>query len=155
MSEYNQKLLEHFLNPRNVGVIKNPDGYARVENPVNGYTTDMYLRVENGRIQDIKFKTFGCTATIASASALTKMVKGKTLGEIIDSRNSLQALLESMERELGDVPDSNWHCAPTAIQALLTAIYDYYVKIGDEKKTKAVEKIIDDIKSYFEKYLKE
>jgi len=155
MSEYNQKLLEHFRNPRNVGVINNPDGYARVENPVNGYTTDMFLRVENGQIQDIKFKTFGCTVTIASASALTDIVKGKTLEEIVNSGDSLKKLLGLLQRELGDVPEKNWHCPPTAIQTLLIAICEYYRKNGGEKKIEMIEKILVDVKSYFDIGLRE
>jgi len=154
MSEYSQKLLEHFRNPRNVGVIKNPDGCARVENPVNGYTTDMYLRVENGQIQDIKFKTFGCTVTIASASALTDIVKGKTLEEIVNSGDSLKKLLELLQRELGDVPERNWHCPPTAIQTLLIAICEYYRKNKDEQNVKKIEKALADVRSYFETKLK-
>ena len=153
MSEFNQKLLEHFLNPRNVGVIKNPDGYARMENPVNGYTTDMYLRVKNGHIQDIKFKTYGCTVTIASASTLTDLVKGKNLEEIVDSDDSLETLLELMRIELGDVPERNWHCLPTAIQTLYSAVYDYYEKGKDEKNVKKIEDILTDIKCYFENKL--
>ena len=153
MSEYNQKLLEHFRNPRNVGIIKNPDGYARVENPVNGYTTDMYLCVENGQIQDIKFKTLGCTVTIASASALTDIVKGKTLEEIVNSGDSLKKLLELLQRELGDVPEKNWHCPPVAIQTLLIAICEYYRKNKDEKTVTIIEKTITEIKCYFEKKL--
>ena len=153
MSEYNQKLLEHFRNPRNVGIIKNPDGYARVENPVNGYTTDMYLRVENGQIQDIKFKTFGCTVTIASASALTDIVKGKNLEEIVNSGDSLKKLLELLQRDLGDVPEKNWHCPPVAIQTLLIAICEYYRKNKDEKSVTKIEKTITEVKCYFEKKL--
>lgn len=155
MSEYNQKLLEHFLNPRNVGVIKNPDGYARVENPVNGYTTDIYLRVGDGRIQDIKFKTFGCTVTIASASALTNLVKGKTLEEILDGEDLICKLIGEINGELGDVPEKNWHCSPTAIQALMTAIFDYYRKSKYEENMRKMEKTIDNIKCYCEKKLKQ
>ncbi len=153
MSEYNQKLLEHFLNPKNVGVIKNPDGYARVENPVNGYTTDIYLRVENGHIQDIKFKTFGCTVTIASASALTNLVKGKTLDKILDGKDSICKLIGEINEELGHVPEKNWHCPPTAVQALMTAIFDYYRKRKYEENMRKMEKIIDNIKRYYEKKL--
>lgn len=153
MSEYSQKLLEHFLNPKNVGVIKNPDGYARWENPVNGYTTDIYLRIENGQIQDIKFKTFGCTATIASASALTDIVKGKTLEEIVNNDDTLKKLLELLQRELGDVPEKNWHCPPTAIQTLLIAICEYYRKNTDGKNVTKIEKTLTEITGYFEKKL--
>jgi nitrogen fixation NifU-like protein len=153
MSDYSQKLLEHFRDPRNVGVIKNPDGYARVENQVNGYTTDMYLRVENGQIQDIKFKTFGCTVTIASASALTDIVKGKTLDEIVNSGDSLKKLLELLQNELGDVPEKNWHCPPTSIQTLLFAICEYYRKNKDGKTVTKIEKTLAEVKCYFEKKL--
>ncbi|GAJ01119.1 unnamed protein product, partial [marine sediment metagenome] len=77
-------MLEHFNNPRNVGVIEDADGYARVENPVCGDMTDVYIKVENERIKDVKFKTFGCLVTIASASALSEAVKGKSLDEILE-----------------------------------------------------------------------
>jgi len=153
MSELNQKLLEHFRNPRNVGIIENADGYARMENPVNGYTTDMYLQIENGQIQDIKFKTLGCTVTIASASALTDIVKGKTLDEIVNNSDSLKKLLELLQRELGDIPEKNWHCPPTAIQTLLIAICEYYRKNNDEKTVKKIEKTINEVECYFEKKL--
>ena len=149
MSELDNKLLEHFRNPRNVGIIENANGYARVENPVNGYTTDMYLHIENGQIQDIKFKTFGCTVTIASASALTNIVKGKTLEDILNSGDSLKKLLELLRMELGDIPEKNWHCPPTAIQTLLIAICEYYRKNNDEKTVTKIEKTIDEVKCYF------
>jgi nitrogen fixation NifU-like protein len=153
MSELDNKLLEHFRNPRNVGIIENADGYARVENPVNGYTTDMYLHIENGQIQDIKFKTFGCTVTIASASALTNIVKGKTLEDVLNSGDSLKKLLELLRMELGDIPEKNWHCPPTAIQTLLIAICEYYRKNKDEKTVTKIEKTIDEVKCYFENRL--
>ena len=149
MSELDSKLLEHFRNPRNVGIIENANGYARVENPVNGYTTDMYLHIENWQIQDIKFKTFGCTDTIASASALTNIVKGKTLEDILNSGDSLKKLLELLRMELGDIPEKNWHCPPTAIQTLLIAICEYYRKNKDEKTVTKIEKTIDEVKCYF------
>lgn len=153
MSDTNPKLLDHFQNPRNVGIIENADGYARVENPINGYMTDIYIRVENGRIEDVKFKTFGCVVTIASASALSEVVKGKTLDEIVDGRDPIETLMQLIKKELGDIPEKNWHCPPTAIQVLLSAISDYYRKNKDEKKVKKIEKILIDIKCYFEKKL--
>lgn len=149
MSDYNQKLLKHFLNPRNVGVIDNPDGYARIENPINGYTTDMYIKIEDGYIQDIKFKTFGCTVTIASASALTDLMKGKNLKEIVNNRKYLVTIFELMRGELGDIPEKNWHCLPTSILTLYTAILDYYNRKNDEKKIVQIKKILNDINNYF------
>ena len=104
MTESDQKLLDHFMNPRNVGVIENPDGFGRALNPVNQYLTDIYLRVKDGCIYDIKFKTFGCVVTIAAASALTTGVKGKSLSEIIDNNSSLKILFKLIETKLGVVP---------------------------------------------------
>lgn len=150
MAEPNFKLLEHFHNPRNVGLIDNADGYGRVVNPINGYLTDIYIKVENGQIKDIKFKTMGCTVTIASASALTEAIKGKTLEEIIGNSDPIETLMELIREKLGDIPDKNWHCPPTAVQTLLSAIHDYYRKIGEEKKVSDLEKLISDIKSHFE-----
>jgi nitrogen fixation NifU-like protein len=150
MSELDQKLLDHFLNPRNVGVIENPSGFGRALNPVNQYLTDMYLQVKDGRIEDIKFKTFGCVVTIASASALTTKVKGKILGEIVDHQDSLKILLELIHQELGVVPENNWHCPPAAVQALLVAFCDYYQKINDERRVRQVEKTLKDVQCYFQ-----
>jgi len=83
MSE-NEKMLEHFRNPQNVGTIENADGYGRGTNPINGYITDMYLKIEGDKIVDIKYKTYGCVATIASTSAISHIVKGKILSDIIN-----------------------------------------------------------------------
>ena len=155
MSETDQKLLEHFRNPKNVGIIENANGYARGKNPINGYVTDMYIRVENEQIKDIKYKTFGCVATIASTSAFSEIVKGKTLEEIVDSGDPLGMLLDLIKMELGDIPEKNWHCPPTAIQTFLNAFSDYYSKNKDEKNVKLIEKILADIKCYFENKLSE
>lgn len=155
MSGADQKLLEHFRNPKNVGTIENADGYGRGENPVNGYLTDIYIKVENGQIQDIKFKTFGCTVTIASASALTEIVKGKTLEELVEVENPIQSLMNLIEIELGGVPEKNWHCPPTAIQVLFTAISEFYKKQKNEKKRILLEKLLADLKLYIEKRLEE
>jgi len=100
-----------------------------------------------GQIQDIKFKTFGCTVTIASASALTNIVKGKTLEDVLNSGDSLKKLLELLRMELGDIPEKNWHCPPTAIQTLLIR------KNKDEKTVTKIEKTIDEVKCYFENRL--
>jgi len=154
MNEYQQKLLGHFMNPRNVGGIEKPDGYGRTQNPINGYLTDIYVRITNGCIEDIKFKTLGCVVTIASASALSVVVKGKTISEIVDSKNPFETLMESIKKEMGEVPKKNWHCLPTAVQALLTAFHDYYRKNKNEEGVKKIEKILADGKRYFEEELK-
>jgi len=155
MSALDQKLLDHFLNPRNTGEIDNPDGYGRAFNPVNQYFTDIFLRVKEGRIDDIKFKTFGCVVTIAAASALTEIVKGKSIDEIIDSKNPLQNLLEQIHGELGVVPKKNWHCPPAAVQALLIAFFDYYQRNKDEKRLKRLIAIQEEIRCLFESGVRE
>lgn len=154
MSEPNLKLLDHFHNPRNVGTIDNADGYGRGKNPINEYITDIYLKVENGKIKDIKFKTLGCTVTIASASALTEAVKEKTIDEIIND-DPTKKLMKLIELKIGEIPEKNWHCLPSAVQSLLKAIQNYYEKKGDVNKVKDLEKLLDDIKSYVDNYIKE
>jgi nitrogen fixation NifU-like protein len=152
--EINLKLLEHFHNPRNVGSIEKPDGFGRAENPINGFMTDIYLKVENGKIIDIKFKTMGCTVTIASGSAITEIVMGKAIDEILSVDNPTKNLMDSIDLKLGVIPIKNWHCLPTAVISLLNAIHDYYRKIGNEKKVEELEKLFADIKNYCENYKK-
>ena len=150
MPELNLKLLEHFHNPRNVGSIENADGFGRAENPINRFMTDIYIKVDNGKITDIKFKTIGCTVTIASASALTESVKGKTLEELTCGNDPTKSLMELITLELGDVPNKNWHCLPTAVLSLLYAIHDYYRKKGEQNKVTELENLFADIKTYCE-----
>jgi nitrogen fixation protein NifU and related proteins len=149
MDEINQKLLEHFRNPKNVGVIENADGFARVENPVCGDLTDIYIKVENNQIIDVKFKSFGCLVTIASASALSEAVKGKALDEILESKDPVEMLMELIREEFRDIPKQKLHCPPASVQALLTAISDYYKKKEEEKKVKRIEKTLIGIKRYY------
>ncbi len=119
---YTDIVIEHFSNPRNVGVIENPDGYAKVGSPVCGDLMEIYLKIEGGVIADIKYRTFGCGAAIASSSMATEMVKGKPLSEA--------ALLtdEQVAAELGGLPDVKMHCSNLAASALHAAIQDYYEK---------------------------
>jgi nitrogen fixation NifU-like protein len=149
MYEIDRKLMEHFTNPKNVGVIEDADGYARVENPVCGDLTDMYLKIENERIKDVKFKTFGCFATIASASALSEAVKGKKLDEILKGENLVEMLMELIMGEFGDIPKQKLHCPPASVQALLTAIADYFGKKGNTNKVKKIKKALAGIKCYY------
>jgi len=149
------KLLEHFRNPKNVGVIENADGYGREKNPVHGYTTDIYIKVENEKIEDVKFKSLGCVATIASASALSEVIKGKSLDELVDGEDPLGVLMGLIEAEIGEIPEKNWHCPPTSILSLFTAILDYYTKKDDEKNIAKLEKIRNDVNNYFKSKLEE
>jgi nitrogen fixation NifU-like protein len=154
MSEPNLKLLDHFTNPRNVGLIENADGFGRVKNPINGYITEMYIKIENDQINDIKFKTIGCTVTIASASALSEAVKGKNLEEFIDGCKIIENLMNLIVEKIGNIPEKNWHCSPTAVQTFLTALNDYYKKNKDDKSVQKLEKSLNDVKNYFVEYMK-
>ena len=88
--------------------------------------------------------------TIASASALSELVKGKTLDEIVDNEDPVETLIQLIERELGEIPEKNWHCPPTAIKVLFSAISDYYRKNKNETKVNELEKILVTLKCYFD-----
>lgn len=155
MSGFDDRLLQHFINPKNVGIIVNYDGYARIENPVNGYTTDIYIQIENGKISDAKFKSMGCTATIATSSAITELIKNINLDDLINRNDCHLYLINLVNTELGNVPDKNWHCLPTAVMGVITALLDYYIKQNDEYYTKKLENIIHTIEKYIEEKLNE
>ncbi len=119
---YSDKVMDHFTNPRNVGEIKDADGKGSVGNPVCGDTTDIYIKVEDGIITDIKFKTFGCGAAIATSSMITEMAIGKTLEE------ALEITRDSVANELDGLPPKKLHCSNLAADGLRAAIEDYLSK---------------------------
>lgn len=119
---YNDKVLDHFFHPRNVGEIENPDGVGQVGNPVCGDVMRITLRIKDGRIEDIKFKTFGCGAAIATSSMVTEMVKGMTLDEALKVSN------KAVAEALGGLPPEKLHCSNLAADALHEAIKDYQRK---------------------------
>lgn len=121
---YNDKVMDHFSNPRNVGEIKDADGVGEVGNAKCGDIMRIYLQVENDIIKDVKFKTFGCGAAIATSSMVTEMVKGKKLDEALEISN--QAVAEA----LGGLPPAKMHCSNLAADALHEAIKDYIAKKG-------------------------
>lgn len=116
---YKEIVIEHFMNPRNVGVIENPDGYAQVESSVCGDMMEIYLRIEGDRIADIKFRTFGCAAAIASSSLASELIKGKTIAEATKLTDA------QIAEELG-LPEPKLHCSVLAMSALHAALEDYY-----------------------------
>ncbi len=119
---YSAKVMEHFMNPRNVGEIENADGVGEVGNPACGDMMRLYLKVEAGRIVDAKFRTFGCGAAIASSSMLTEMIKGKTVEEA-------QAITNQQVAEaLDGLPPVKIHCSVMAEQAVKSALDDYAKK---------------------------
>ncbi len=119
---YSEKVMDHFTNPRNVGEISDADGVGTEGNPTCGDVMKISIRVENGKIIDAKFKTFGCGAAIAVSSMVTEMVKGKTLDE------ALAISKETVANELGGLPPQKMHCSNLGADALRKAIEDYKSK---------------------------
>lgn len=116
---YNEKVIDHFKNPRNQGSMENPDASAQVGNPVCGDIMKLYLKIVDNRIEDIKFETLGCVAAIANTSVLTELAKGKTLEE------AKQINRDMVVAELGGLPDAKIHCSMLAVDALHNAIKEY------------------------------
>jgi nitrogen fixation NifU-like protein len=121
-SLYNDKVMEHFKNPRNVGDMENPDGVGRVGDPICGDVMELYIRVNDGTIVDAKFKTFGCAAAIATSSMVTEMVKGKRVEEALKISN--KAVVEALD----GLPPAKVHCSVLAEDALKAAIENYLSK---------------------------
>lgn len=119
---YSSLVMEHFSNPRNVGEIENADGIGNVGNPVCGDIMKMYIKVDDGIITDVKFKTFGCGAAIATSSIATEMIKGKPIVEALKVTNAAVA------EALGGLPSVKMHCSVLAEQAIRNAINDYLIK---------------------------
>lgn len=124
---YSEKVMEHFRNPRNMGEIKDADGVGTVGNPVCGDMMTIYIKVGNNRLEDIKFKTFGCGAAIATSSMITELAKGKTLEE------ALKITRKDVAEALEGLPTVKMHCSNLASDALKAAIEDYYKKQKGEK----------------------
>lgn len=121
---YSDKVMDHFTNPRNVGEIEDANGVGEVGNPKCGDIMKMYLKIENGVIEDVKFKTFGCGAAIATSSIATELIMGKTVAEALKLTNS--AVVEALE----GLPPAKIHCSVLAEQAIKSAISDYYTRMG-------------------------
>jgi len=121
---YSEKVMDHFTNPRNVGEIADASGVGTVGNAVCGDVMKMYLKIEGGIIVDVKFKTFGCGAAVATSSMVTEMVKGKSITE------ALQITNKAVAEALGGLPAVKMHCSVLAEEALRSALKDYYIKQG-------------------------
>ena len=130
--EYSDKVVEHYTNPRNVGKIDNASGIGGVGNPVCGDIMKMFIKIENNIITDIKFKTFGCGAAIATSSISTELIKGKTIEEALELKN------EDVVKALDGLTHVKVHCSVLAEEAIHEAIADYYRKqeILTEKEIK-------------------
>lgn len=124
MALYSEKVMDHFRNPRNVGVIENADGVGEVGNAKCGDIMKIYLKIENGIIVDVKFETFGCGSAIASSSMATEMIKGKPVAEALTISN--KAVAEALD----GLPAHKMHCSVLAEEAIRAAIKDYYDRSG-------------------------
>ena len=124
MALYSDIVMDHFMHPRNVGEIENPDGVGQVGNAKCGDIMKMYLKIRDNVIQDVKFETFGCGSAIASSSMATEMIKGKTIDEALKLTN--KAVVEALE----GLPPIKVHCSVLAEQAVKAALSDYYRRQG-------------------------
>ena len=130
MPIYSEKVMDHFMNPRNVGEIADADGIGEVGNPVCGDMMTFYIKVDDNQLSDVKFKTFGCGAAIAVSSIVSEMAMGKTLEE---ARKVTPALVA---QELEGLPKNKYHCSNLGAQALNKAIDDYLKKQGKAVKSR-------------------
>lgn len=124
MALYSEKVMDHFRNPRNVGVIENADGIGEIGNAKCGDIMKIYLKIDDGMITDVKFETFGCGSAIASSSMATEMIKGKPLSEALALTN--KAVAEALD----GLPAHKLHCSVLAEETVKAAILDYYKKNG-------------------------
>jgi len=127
MFMYSKKVMEHFMSPRNVGEIKDADGIGEIGNPVCGDMMTFYIKVKDNKIDDVKFKTFGCGAAIAVSSMVSEMAKGKTLDEALKISN------KNVAKELGGLPKNKLHCSNLGADALHRAIENYKEKQKNKK----------------------
>ena len=121
--QYSEKVMDHFMNPRNMGVIENPDGYGKIGNPSCGDIMEIFLKIdENDIITDVKFRTFGCASAIATSSISTEMIIGKDIHEALKITNKVVA------EALDGLPPVKMHCSVLAEEAVKAAIEDYLSK---------------------------
>ena len=128
MALYSEKVMDHFKNPRNVGVIEDADGIGEVGNAKCGDIMKMYLKIDDDVISDVKFETFGCASAIASSSMATELIKGKPVSE------ALQLTNKAVAEALDGLPAYKMHCSVLAEEAIQSALDDYYSKHPEKKK---------------------
>ena len=126
--QYSEKVLDHFSNPRNVGEIEDADGVGEVGNAKCGDIMKMYIKVDNDVITDVKFKTFGCGAAVATSSMATELIKGQPISEVLKLTN--KAVVEALD----GLPAVKLHCSVLAEQAIKSALSDYYTRKGIDPK---------------------
>ena len=127
MALYSEKVMDHFRNPRNVGVIEDANGVGEVGNAKCGDIMKMYLKIEDDIVQDVKFETFGCGSAIASSSMATELIKGKPVSEVKTLTN--KAVAEALD----GLPDYKMHCSVLAEEAIQSALEDYWTRTGKKQ----------------------
>lgn len=135
MALYSEKVMDHFRNPRNVGIIEDADGVGEVGNAKCGDIMKMYLKIEDDKVADVKFETFGCGSAIASSSMASEMIKGKPVSEALQLTNA------SVAEALDGLPAHKMHCSVLAEEAIKAALKDYYDKNGIEYDEEVLNKI--------------
>ena len=128
MALYSDKVMDHFLHPRNVGVIEDANAVGEVGNAKCGDIMKMYLKIEDGIIEDVKFETFGCGSAIASSSMATELIKGKPVEE------AMQLTDKAVAEALDGLPDYKMHCSVLAEEAIQSALENYYKNDPEEKE---------------------
>ena len=126
MALYSEKVMDHFRNPRNVGVIEDANGIGEVGNAKCGDIMKMYLKIEDGIVEDVKFETFGCGSAIASSSMATELIKGQPVSEVKKLTN--KAVAEALD----GLPDYKMHCSVLAEEAIQSALEDYQKRTGNQ-----------------------
>ncbi len=135
MALYSEKVMDHFRNPRNVGVIEDADGVGEVGNAKCGDIMKIYLKIDNDTVTDVKFETFGCGSAIASSSMATELIKGKPVSEVMRLTN--KAVAEALD----GLPDYKMHCSVLAEEAIKNALEDYYSKHPEKRKDSENEEL--------------
>ena len=125
MALYSEKVMDHFRNPRNVGVLEDANGIGEVGNAKCGDIMKMYLKIEDGIVQDVKFETFGCGSAIASSSMATELIKGQPVSEVKKLTN------KAVSEALDGLPDYKMHCSVLAEEAIKSALEDYQNRTGN------------------------
>lgn len=141
--EYSEKVIDHFMNPRNVGALDDADGVGRAGNPVCGDLMEMSIKIDGDTISDIKFRTFGCGAAIATSSMATELIKGKTIDEALEISN--RAIADALD----GLPPVKMHCSVLAADALRVTLADYYERRGELDKAASLrdEDVADPVDS--------
>lgn len=153
MRRFSDKVIEHFQNPQNVGVIDLPEGIGTISNPVCGDITEIYLRIKDGIIQDAKFKSYGCAVTIASASVFTEKIKGQEISGLIAGRDEevVSRLVSLIETDLGVLPAEKLHCPPGTVQAFFEAICMHHEKAGEAQLVSKLKRLMPLVADYYKR----